>query len=534
MSLLLYATPSFLFVTICPTTLLLFALRWVSGPSSRSSSVKTTDFYATLLFGVFMTIAGVFGIVAESLIGPGSRWWTSAAFTMQSLGILIAQLAVIQLLTPDYLFNLLSINTSTHILPSWRIYTLILISLFASIVSIVSVFVVPQTPNLPSSVPTLISLSLPIPFLFSLARIVRVAKSGTRVGPSATTHNEQNSKCTDLELSVTSVNPSFTPLHFPRVWEAALALQIIAVFSIAGEVVEGALGYRAPIIRLLSAIGLVTWGGGVMTIHFVIIYEPTHRPLMTPSVHSKHPHDLARVADQPSEDFMNLKDPFASPTQAGFPLPPSPPRTAPRRMPRRRASEPMQLKRFGSFAVLAEDVKERQAGNEEDQHTQFLEELVRHAWFSTGRTDSDFMRNNSHACGSSPSTPAQIEGDVFTAVPADISGSSTPTIKQELPNGPEEVSPSILLLHPFHPVTPPRSVVSILLAFVGGVGVLAPTKKLGVWLILCVTAANTHSRVVEAIFAAESTPVNTHQVPCFPRFSSPAPWNRVSLTVTKR
>ncbi|CUA66858.1 hypothetical protein RSOLAG22IIIB_00307 [Rhizoctonia solani] len=455
MSLLLYATPSFLFVTICPATIVLFTLRRVSGSSNSSSSIKTTDFYATLLFGIFMTIAGVFGLVAESLASSDSRWWASAAFAMQALGILIAQLAVIQLLTPDYLFNLLLIDSSTHMLPSWRIYTLIIISLLASIISIISAFVVPHAPNLPSSIATLVSLSLPIPFLFSLARLVTFVQSGACVGPSATTHTEQNSKCTDLEFSATS-DPSSTTPRYHRVWGGAFALQTIAVASVAGQVAEGALGYRVPILRLLSALGLITWGGGVMIIHFVIIYDPTHRCPLPSSAISKPPHDLERASNQPSEDFMNLKDPFASPTQAGFPLQPSPPRNAPRRKPRRRASEPLRLKRFGSFAVLTEDVKEKQAGTEEDQHTQFLEELVRHAWFSAGHTDSDSMRNNAHERGETPSTPAQVKGDVFTSVSPGLSGNSTPIGKKELPGGPEEVSPSILKLHTFRPVTPPR------------------------------------------------------------------------------
>ncbi|KAG8691742.1 hypothetical protein FRC11_011121 [Ceratobasidium sp. 423] len=406
-----------------------------------------------------MTFAGVFGIVAESLATPSSRWWTSAAFAMQTLGILIAQLAVIQLLTPDYLFGLLSINPSTNTLPPWRIYALILITLLASVISLISVFVVPRTPSLHSSVPTLVSLSLPLPLLFSLARIINVAQSSAGGEPPAMTiYTKQNSKCTDLELSEAGVNYTPTTLRFPRIWAFAFALQSIAVLSVAGQVAEGALGYRAPVVQLFSTMGLITWGGGVMTIHFIIIYEPRHRSPMAPSVDStsKPSHGLERVTDQPSEDFMTLKDPFASPTQAGFPLPPSPPRAASRRQPRRRASEPLQLKRFGSFAALAEDVKEKQAGTEDEQDMQFLEGLVRHAWFSTGSTDSDSMRNNAHEGDGSPSTPAQTQGDVFTAGPPDASGASTPTIRQEAPSGPEAVSPSILLLHPFRPVTPPR------------------------------------------------------------------------------
>jgi hypothetical protein len=55
-------------------------------------SVKTTDFYATLMFGVFMTLAGIFGLVAESLGSAGSRWWFSAAYAMQTLAILIGEI----------------------------------------------------------------------------------------------------------------------------------------------------------------------------------------------------------------------------------------------------------------------------------------------------------------------------------------------------------------------------------------------------------------------------------------------------------
>ncbi|KAH7339586.1 hypothetical protein B0J17DRAFT_627659 [Rhizoctonia solani] len=481
MTLLLDVTPFLLFVSICPTTLMLFALRRVSGPSNRSSLVKTTDFYATLLFGVFMTIAGVFGMVAESQVGSASRWWTSAASAMQMLGILIAQLAVIQLLTPDYLFGLLSINTATNALPPLRIYTVILITLF-----------------------------------------VKLTRSSARVEPPATIScTGRNSKCIDLELSAADMSPFAAALRFPRIWGFALALQIIAVFSIAGEVAEGALGYRTPIIRLLSAIGIVTWGGGIMTIHFIIIYEPTYRsPMVLLS-----PRAPLMVW---SALFMTLKDPFASPTQAGFCLPPSPPRAAPHRRPRRRASEPLQLKRFGSFAVLAEDVKEKQAGSEEEQHTQFLEELVRHAWFSTGRTDSDSMRNNSHECNGPPSTPAQGEESVFTDVPPDARTSGRPgglAIDTSTPSIPScnasarsapvslDLSSSVRFLRASY-------VVPILLAFISSVGTLASskriypsirihstsfTRKLGFWVVFRVPAPNADSRAIETVFAVEST-----------------------------
>ncbi|KAJ1304551.1 hypothetical protein OPQ81_005692 [Rhizoctonia solani] len=409
-----------------------------------------------------MTLSGIFGIVAESLVGQGSRWWSSTAFAMQMLAILVAQLAAIQLLTPDCLFTLLSINAPVNALPSWRIYTLISLSLLASVTSIISGFVMSRAPSLPSSLPTLVSLSLPLPVIFSLARIAKVTRSSIQFKSRVETiYATQNFKCADLELSTAGVPSPSTALRFPRIWAFVSALQCIAVLSAVGEVVEGALAHRAPVIRLLSAMGFITWGGGVMIIHFIIIYESMHRPPVVPSASvesSPRPvHDLERVSDQPSEDFMTLKDPFASPTQVGYPLPPSPPRAVPRRSPRRRASEPLQLRRFGSFATLAEDVKERQAGNEEDQHTQLLEELIRHAWFNTKWTNSDFMRNNPHEYGAPPSilTPIQMEGDVFTIVPGICaSGSSTPTIKQEPVGGLEMVSPSVL---PFH-VTPPHPV----------------------------------------------------------------------------
>ncbi|EUC64268.1 hypothetical protein RSOL_438380 [Rhizoctonia solani AG-3 Rhs1AP] len=253
---------------------------------------------------------------------------------------------------------------------------------------------------------------------------------------------------------------------------------------------------------------------------------------MVPFVTSEPPHGLERVVDQPSEDFMNLKDPFASPTKAGFPLPPSPPRVTHRRRPRRRASEPLQLKRFGSFAVLAEDVKERQAGAEEDQHTQFLEELVRHAWFSAGRTDSDSLRNNGHQCGGPPSTPIQIEEDVFTAAPAGWSrGSITVDTTTPFISSCDASTPGTPISLGFS--TPTRLsgapyVVSTILAFIGSISVLAPTKgihisiriystfftrKLGFRFIICITAANTHSRIIEAIFTTKCTRASTRQDP---------------------
>ncbi|CAE6430770.1 unnamed protein product [Rhizoctonia solani] len=459
MSLLLSATPYFVFVAICPATCMLFALRMVSEPSGQSISLKAADFYATLLFGVFTTLAGVFGIIAESLSRENARWWTSATFAMQALGILIAQLAVIQLLAPDYLRGLLSIRTSATTLPPWRIYTLILIALVASVASLISAFVVSEAPSLPSSIPTLVSLTLPTPLLFSLARRVRVARSSTDNKSSATTvFAKQNRKCIELGLPTANVNHRPMAIRFPHLWKLVFMLQNIAVLSIAGEVAEGALGHRVPVIRVLSSMGLIAWGGGIMVIHYIIAYKPTHNSPMVSSVNSSSEpsHILERVTDQPSEDFMTLKDPFASPTQAGFPLPPSPPRAVPLRRPRRRASEPLQLRRFGSFAVLTEDVKEKQAGTEEDQDTSLLEDLVRHAWFSTGCADSDSIRNNFHECGRTLSTPAHIEERISIATSASVNGSSIHTTRPELPGVSEAASPSVLVLDSSRPATPPR------------------------------------------------------------------------------
>jgi hypothetical protein len=36
-----------------------------------------------------MTLAGIFGLVAESVGASGSRWWSSASYAMQALGVLI-------------------------------------------------------------------------------------------------------------------------------------------------------------------------------------------------------------------------------------------------------------------------------------------------------------------------------------------------------------------------------------------------------------------------------------------------------------
>ncbi|QRW21470.1 hypothetical protein RhiXN_06459 [Rhizoctonia solani] len=405
MSLLLSATPYIIFITICPATCMLFMLQFVSGPSNQSTSLKTAKFYATLLFGGFITLAGVFGIVAEAVTGGAYRWLTSAAFAMRALGLLIAQLAMVQLLTPDYLLAILSVDTPTITLPTWRIYAVILAILIASVSSLISVFVVPQVPSLISSAPTLVSLSLPTPLLFSLMRAVKSSRSNTENKRSAPTMLfNKPSKCVELGLP--------TPV---------------------GEVVEGAFGRRVPVVWLLSSMGLVIWGGGVMATHFIIIYEPTRKFVMAPSADStvESSWNLGRVSNQPSEDFMTLKDPFASPTQAGFPLSTSPLRTVAPRRPRRRASEPLQLRRFGSFAVLAEDVKEKQAGSEEDQDTSFLEDLVRHAWFSTGRTDCDSIRNNFHEYDRPPSTPVHAEDGALVTTPTTTNSSSTVATRKE-------------------------------------------------------------------------------------------------------
>ncbi|ELU42541.1 hypothetical protein AG1IA_03431 [Rhizoctonia solani AG-1 IA] len=397
--------------------------RVVRNPPDIAISLKTAKFYATLLFGGFITLAGVFGIVAEAVTGGAYRWLTSAAFAMRALGLLIAQLAMVQLLTPDYLLAILSVDTPTITLPTWRIYAVILAILIASVSSLISVFVVPQVPSLISSAPTLVSLSLPTPLLFSLMRAVKSSRSNTENKRSAPTMLfNKPSKCVELGLP--------TP-------------------GTVGEVVEGAFGRRVPVVWLLSSMGLVIWGGGVM---------PTRKFVMAPSVDStvESSWNLGRVSNQPSEDFMTLKDPFASPTQAGFPLSTSPLRTVAPRRPRRRASEPLQLRRFGSFAVLAEDVKEKQAGSEEDQDTSFLEDLVRHAWFSTGRTDCDSIRNNFHEYDRPPSTPVHAEDGALVTTPTTTNSSSTVATRKESPGPSETASPLVLASHTFRPVTPPR------------------------------------------------------------------------------
>lgn len=168
---------------------------------------------------------------------------------------------------------------------------------------------------------------------------------------------------------------------------------------------------------------------------------------------------------------MTLKDPFASPTQVGLPLPPSP--SAPRRKPKRRASEPLQLTRFGSFAGVEEDVKEKQAGTEVDQDTQFLEALARHV-FKAERISSDPARDDlcgGPAIGSGRTT--EITGvNAFADIPCissstpgaiASSGSSTPTIRQGSTIVPEAITVSALPCHPFrlptesHPTCGPSS-----------------------------------------------------------------------------
>ncbi|GAB1521365.1 hypothetical protein RhiTH_004460 [Rhizoctonia solani] len=459
MSLLLSATPYIIFITICPATCMLFMLQFVSGPSNQSTSLKTAKFYATLLFGGFITLAGVFGIVAEAVTGGAYRWLTSAAFAMRALGLLIAQLAMVQLLTPDYLLAILSVDTPTITLPTWRIYAVILAILIASVSSLISVFVVPQVPSLISSAPTLVSLSLPTPLLFSLMRAVKSSRSNTENKRSAPTMLfNKPSKCVELGLPTPGTGRCTVLIRFPYIWEFLFLLQSIAIISVVGEVVEGAFGRRVPVVWLLSSMGLVIWGGGVMATHFIIIYEPTRKFVMAPSVDStvESSWNLGRVSNQPSEDFMTLKDPFASPTQAGFPLSTSPLRTVAPRRPRRRASEPLQLRRFGSFAVLAEDVKEKQAGSEEDQDTSFLEDLVRHAWFSTGRTDCDSIRNNFHEYDRPPSTPVHAEDGALVTTPTTTNSSSTVATRKESPGPSETASPLVLASHTFRPVTPPR------------------------------------------------------------------------------
>lgn len=181
---------------------------------------------------------------------------------------------------------------------------------------------------------------------------------------------------------------------------------------------------------------------------------------------------------------MTLRDPFASPTQIGLPLPPSP--TIPRRKPRRRASEPLQLARFGSFAGVRAELDEKQP-EPEDAEAEFLKALVRHALFSTGREDSDSRHVNSHADATptaSDSTMAISETNILGLdndvkrkpqeqfnSPRDVSasGHSTPTIRQkrskELRSSgkspldvAEPIPMSKLLWHPFRPVTPPQAV----------------------------------------------------------------------------
>ncbi|KAF8608761.1 hypothetical protein BDV93DRAFT_583050 [Ceratobasidium sp. AG-I] len=446
----------------------------------------TTDFYATLMFGAFMTVSGVFGLVAESLNTAGSRWWFCGAYAMQALGVLVGKSRLerlARLLTPDYLFGLLSIAAPPNGVPSWRIYALILVAIIASITSLVSTFIAADNPVLASSVPTFLSLCLPLPLLFSLARIVNSARVDALSDPPATTaYSKRTSKCTELGLLSSEVSGSSTvTLRFPRIWEIAFTFQCIAAIASACEIVQGVMGNRLPALKLLAAMGYVAWGGGIMTIHFVIIYEPSCRSPIGPPATNPVLHDIERVIDQPSEDFMTLRDPFASPTQTGLPLPPSP--TATRRKPRRRASEPLQLARFGSFAGLRAEIDEKQP-EPEDPEARFLEALVRHALFSTGREDSDSRHVNSHADATPTGSDSSVAisdtnalglGDVVeqkleeqSISPRDVSasGHSTPTIRQkrgkELQSSGKSssniapVPVSRLLWHPFRPMTPPR------------------------------------------------------------------------------
>ncbi|QRV94204.1 hypothetical protein RhiJN_22222 [Ceratobasidium sp. AG-Ba] len=424
---------------------MLFALRRISSAANPTASARATDFHATLMFGVFMTLAGVFGLVAESVGASGSRWWFSASYATQSLGVLIAQLAVIQLLTPDYLFRLLSIAAPPNGVPSWRIYALISTSVAASVISLVSAFIIPFAPSLASSIPTFISICLPLPFLLSLAHIVKSARIETQVDPLAATavHTKRNSKSTEFRLTTCDeAGSSQVTLQFPRIWECALILQCLGALASLCAITEAALGKQVLVLKLLASVTHVIWGGGIMTIHFTIVYEPVHYTSADYATTSIIQHDLERVADQPSEDFMTLRDPFASPTQVGRPLPPSP--SAPRRKPRRRASEPLQLTRFGSFSGLHETSEVKDLP-ELDPDTQFLEALVRHALFSTGFPETS--RTSPTADDSCQDVPGR-------------SGTSTPTIRQKrsrelsAPKTPEP-GPGFLW-HPFRPSTPPR------------------------------------------------------------------------------
>ncbi|KAG8734717.1 hypothetical protein FRC12_018412 [Ceratobasidium sp. 428] len=423
-STIFYASPSFVYASLCPSTLILFALRRGSRrTSSTTISGKAADFYATLMFGAFMTLAGVFGLVAESVGTPDSRWWLSASYAMQALGILIA-----------------------------------------SVTSLISVFIVPQAPSLASSIPTFVSACLPLPFLLSLAHIVKSARAEAQSDSLATTvYTKRSSRCTELGLTqCDDTAPLPVTLRFPRIWEVAFTLQCAGALASLCGIAEAAAGSRVPALKLLAAMANVLWGGGVMAIHFLIVYEPKYELSVDTAIARGAQNTLERVADQPSEDFMTLRDPFASPTQVGLPLPPSP--IAPRRTPKRRASEPLQLKRFGSFAETHAAVDEKQTAPEVDPDTEFLEALVRHALFSTGRTETPSGPVSTEP--TVPTTPKQlVQGDLKR--PTERPGSpdcfgrtSTPTVRQkrskELGAPMMPIPAPAFPWHPFRPSTPPR------------------------------------------------------------------------------
>ncbi|KAG9124679.1 hypothetical protein FRC07_010646, partial [Ceratobasidium sp. 392] len=370
----------------------------------------------------------------------------------------------LKLLTPEYLFGLLSIAAPSNGVPSWRIYALILIAIIASVTSLISAFIVPQAPSLASSVPTFVSICLPLPFLLSLAHIVKSARVETQAGPFATTtYTKRSSRCTELGLTGSEdAAPLPVTLRFPRIWEFAFTLQCIGALASLCEIVEAVIGGRVPALELLAAMANVLWGGGIMAIHFLIIYEPTYQLPVDPAPTCGTQHTLERVADQPSEDFMTLRDPFASPTQVGFPLPPSP--TAPRRTPKRRASEPLKLTRFGSFAGLHTPADEKQSAPEIDPDTQFLEALVRHALFSTGRVETNSTPVAEPTVPVTPTKPVVLSSvkpfDERAGSPGCLSRASTPTIRQkrskELGAPKAPIPAPAFPWHPFRPSTPPR------------------------------------------------------------------------------
>ncbi|KAG8747840.1 hypothetical protein FRC10_011286 [Ceratobasidium sp. 414] len=450
---------------------MLFALRRATHTSSAAVPPKATDFHATLMFGAFMTFAGVFGLVAESAGASDSRWWFSASYAMQALGILIgespasvssrqslipivlAQLAVVQLLTPDYLFGLLSIAAPPNGVPSWRIYALVLVAIAGNICRISPIRI--YRPPYP------IARVVRPDFRFYMpSASVPALEQPEPVG--TTVYTKRGSRCTELgPTDSDDTAPLPVVLRFPRIWEFTFALQCVGAAATLCEIAEAAIG-GVPALKLLAAMANVVWGGGVMTIHFVIIYEPTHQSSLDPVV-AHGAHDLERIVDQPSEDFMTLRDPFASPTQIGLPLPPSP--TAPRRTPRRRASEPLQLTRFGSFSGLHSAADEKQMMSEVDPDKQLLEALVRHALFSTGRPETGSILVSSESAPATP--PKQLAQSVELRQPSErpdspdcFSGASTPTIRQKRSKelrAPKAPAPAPAFpWHPFRPSTPPR------------------------------------------------------------------------------